>query len=293
MSSKKEKVAMIKLIFNPFWLLIYILPFNLFCSKSDIADVTPPYNQRVTKSITYNNVSVDVVIDMPGSKDVDVLIVYHGTVFLDSKIMDAANNVLDKFKALLDKEMMIVSVAYPEENLLMGDNILHSEAALLWVKNRASEQLGVNVKRIFLAGHSQGGYIVTRLNTMHQTNGVIANAPGPLNLVYRCNQEELGLVATTVTCNLLRGTYGTTSSNPGAYFERSLLNFTQGFKSDILFVQGLNDSPIQMYSWPLFKSNITECTNCKMVKFLDLPNYGHASLFESPQAKSEFNKFLK
>ena len=284
---------MIKLIFNPFWILIYILPFNLFCTKGDVSDVIPPYNQRITKNISYNNVSVDVIIDMPGSKEVDVLIVYHGTVFLDSKILDAANNVLDRFKALLDKEMMIVSVAYPEENLLMGDNLLHSEAALLWVKNRASGQLGVTIKRIFLAGHSQGGYIVTRLNTMHQTNGVIANAPGPLNLVYRCNLEELGLVATTVTCNLLRATYGTTSSNPGAYFERSLLNFTQGFKSDILFVQGLNDSPIQMYSWPLFKSNIAESSTSKMVKFLDLPNYGHAALFESPQAKSEFNKFLE
>ena len=79
--------------------------------------------------------------------------------------------------------MMIVSVAYPQEKILFGDNIVQAEAALLWLKNKAGEELGATIKKIFLGGHSQGGYVVTRLNTMHKTNGVIANAPGPLNLV--------------------------------------------------------------------------------------------------------------
>jgi hypothetical protein len=80
---------------------------------------------------------------------------------------------------------------------------------------------------------------------MYQTNGVIANAPGPLNLVYRCQLEENGQVQSGAVCTKLKNVYGTTTSNPNAYFQRSLLNFTTGFKSDILFVQGLNDSPIQ------------------------------------------------
>jgi hypothetical protein len=247
----------------------------------------------MTKNITYNNISVDVVIDKPAANEVDVLIVYHGTVLFDNKILEAANTTLDNFKRILNRsDLMIVSVAYPEENLLMGDNILQSEAALLWVKHLANEELGITVKKIFLAGHSQGGYLVTRLNTMHATNGVIANGPGPLNLVYRCQLEENGAIPSGITCTLLKNTYGTTTANPTAYHERSLLNFTDGFKSDILFVQGMEDSPIQMYSWPIFKEEVLNCTNCQTSEFLEVSGYGHNALFTSTEAKNAFNTFI-
>jgi pimeloyl-ACP methyl ester carboxylesterase len=248
---------------------------------------------RITKSITYNNINVDVVIDKPALHEVDVLLVFHGTVLYDSNLMTAANTTLDKFKGILDrKDMMIVSVVYPQENVLFGDNIVQGEAALLWLKNKARQELGITVKKVFLGGHSQGGYMVTRLNTMHQTNGVIANAPGPLNLVYRCQLEENGQIQSGAVCTKLKNVYGTTTSNPNAYFQRSLLNFTNGFKSDILFVQGLNDTPIQMYSWPTFKQDVINCTNCLNKQFVEVAGGEHGSLFESPTAKTEFNNFI-
>lgn len=43
--------------------------------------------------------------------------------------------------------MLLVSVAYPEENLLFGDNIHHAEAALLWMKNYAEATLGIKFNR--------------------------------------------------------------------------------------------------------------------------------------------------
>ena len=248
---------------------------------------------RVVKSINYQSIQVNVVIDKPALKEADVLLVFHGTEMLYSSILSAANNTLDKFKGILDrKDMMIISVAYPQENVLLGDNIIQGEAALLWVKNKASQELGITVKKIFLGGHSQGGYMVTRLNTMHPTNGVIANAPGPLNLVYRCQLEENKQIQASAVCNKLRGVYGSTASNPTAYSNRSLLNFTKGFKSDILFVQGLSDSPIQLYSWPTFKEDILKCTTCKNSQFIEIAGGGHASLFESATAKIEFNNFI-
>jgi hypothetical protein len=211
----------------------------------------------------------------------------------DSSIMTAANNTLDKFKSILNrKDMMIVSAAYPQENVLFGDNIVQCEAALLWLKNKASQELGITVKKVFLGGHSQGGYIVTRLNTMHKTNGVIANAPGPLNLIYRCQLEENGQVQSGAVCTKLKNVYGTTSNNANAYFQRSLLNFTNGFKSDIMFVQGLNDAPIQMYSWPTFKQDVISCSSCKNRQFVEIPGGEHGALFDSPTAKTEFNNFI-
>ncbi|MFO7656989.1 MAG: alpha/beta hydrolase fold domain-containing protein [Bacteroidales bacterium] len=261
------------------------------CNKAD--ETNQGNSFQIVKNISYNGVSVDLVINKPENNELDVLMVFHGTVRRDSLILQAAHNALDRFKSILErKDMMVVSVVYPEENLLFGDNIQHCEAALLWLKNMANSELGVTVKKIFLAGHSQGGYLVTRLNTMYQTDGVIANAPGPLNLVFRCQLEENGQIPNEMECTLLYNQYGSTATNPDAYFERSLLNFTDGFKSDILFVQGMNDSPIQMYSWPLFKQKVENCTNCQNTFFLELTGFGHNALFTSTQAKTEFNGFI-
>ena len=273
-----------------FFLLSFIYFFS--CTKENTTEQSIDA-YRVTQTITYNNINVDVVIDKPALNEVDVLLVFHGTVLHDSNLMTAANTTLDKFKSILYRnDMMIVSVAYPQENLLLGDSIIQCEAALLWLKNNASQELGITVNKIFLGGHSQGGYMVTRLNSMHQTNGVIANAPGPLNLVYRCQLEENGQVQSSIVCTNLKNVYGTTSNNPNAYFQRSLLNFTNDFTSDILFVQGLDDSPIQMYLWPTFKQDVISCSTCQNRQFIEIPGGGHVSLFESLTAKKEFNNFL-
>ncbi len=248
---------------------------------------------QITKSITYNGVSVDLIIDKPDTNEFDVLMVFRGTVRRDSLILQASQNALEMFKGILDrKDMMIVSVAYPEENLLFGDNIQHAEAALLWLKNNANSKLGITVNKIFLAGHSQGGYLVTRLNTMHQTNGVVANAPGPLNLVFRCQLEENGQIPNQMECSLLYDEYGSVTTNPDAYLERSLLNFTSGYQSDILFVQGLEDGPIHMHSWPTFKEDVEGCTDCQSTYFLELSGFGHAALFYNQGAIREFNNFI-
>ena len=271
--------------------LLTVIYFSSCAKENTTEESTEAY--RVTQTISYNNIVVDVVIDKPDLNEMDVLLVFHGTVLYDSNLITAANTTLDKFKGILDRnDMMIISVAYPQENVLFGDSVIECEAALLWLKNNANQELGITVNKIFLAGHSQGGYMVTRLNTIHQTNGVIANAPGPLNLVYRCQLEENGQIQSSTFCTNLRNVYGTTSNNSNAYFQRSLLNFTNDFKSDILFVQGLDDSPIQMYSWPSFKKEVTSCSTCQNREFVEITGGGHVSLFESMTAKTEFNNFL-
>ncbi len=247
----------------------------------------------ITRTIGTDSVGVEAILDKPAEDTLDVLLLFHGTVGYDSLILDAAQNTLEGFDAILDREdMLLVSVAYPEEGLLFGDNIRHAEAALLWVRDRSEQELDITVNKVFLAGHSQGGYLVTRLNTMHPTNGVIANAPGPMNLVFRCGLEEDGQLAPGLVCSLLYQTYGSTQDAPDAYMARSLLSFTSGHLSDILFVQGLEDSPIQMYSWPTFRQQLEACMDCQDRTFLELPGLGHQSLFNSPVAKQAFNDFI-
>lgn len=253
--------------------------------------VSPAVNR--TQTVTWDSTSVDVIIEKPEGNELDVMLVYHGTVAFDSLILKAARNTLDSVKNILQrKDMMLVSVAYPEENLLMGDNLRHAEAALLWVKNKAGAELGMRVRKIFLLGHSQGGYLVTRLNTLHRTDGVVANAPGPLNLVFRCGLEEDGKIRQGIACTQLRNKYGTTTTNPAAYQQRSLLMYASGYLSDILFVQGLDDSPIHMNSWPAFKAKVSGCTDCAQRLFHEVPGAGHGSLFQDSGARAAFNDFI-
>lgn len=268
---------------------LYLIILLLSISFKNIGQIS----EKITKQISYNNVQVELVIEKPIQNEVDVLLLFHGTVIFDNKILSAANNTLEQFKKIIDrKDMLLISVAYPEENLLLGNNVQYCEAALLWVKEHAEKEMHIKVNKLFLAGHSQGGYIVTILNTKHATNGVIANAPGPLNLVFRCSLEENGTVPNSIGCNLLKTKYGLTKSNEAAYMSRSLLNYSKDYKADILFVQGLKDSPIQMYSWPIFKKVVTDCNSCKSVIFFEVPNGGHGALFQNNDAKKVFNDFI-
>jgi len=252
------------------------------------------------KEIHYNGVGVDVVIDIPDKgytgNSTDVLVVYPGTVEDDSKTIDAAKKLLENTKNTIERDdLLLVSVAYPQEELLLGDNIREAEAALLWVKNEASQDLGVNIDDVYLLGHSQGGYLVTRLNTMHKTSGVIANAPGPINIVFTCrlNERGTGDMPASKACALLKEEYGSVLQNPGPYAARSLINFSSGYKSDILFVQGMQDKKIQTVLWPKFKEKVSQCAACSDYSFLEIEEGGHGAAFSSPEAKQAIDEFLK
>jgi poly(3-hydroxybutyrate) depolymerase len=247
----------------------------------------------VTRSIGTSSVAVPAIIAKPVADTVDALLLFHGTVEYDSLVPGATQQTLAKFGALLDRDdLLLVSVAYPEEGLLLGDNYRHAEAALLWVRERAAQELGITVGKIYLAGHSQGGYLVTRLNAEYEVAGVIASAPGPLNLGFRCGLEEDGKLAPGLNCGRLYAAYGSTRENPGAYAARSLLGFTGQQRSPVLFVQGLDDSPIQIYSWPTFRAQLEACGSCAERTFLELPGEGHPALFESTAARQALNDFL-
>ncbi len=248
---------------------------------------------RSTRTVELDGVRVEVVIERPAAERADAVLLFHGTVGYDRVVLQAAHDTLDAFDAVFDREdLLLVSVAYPEEGLLMGDNVAHAQAALRWVQRNAAADLGITIGKVFLAGHSQGGYVATRLNTLDTVDGVIANAPGPLDLVFRCGLEESGRLETSATCARLAARYGPTTADPAAYRERSLLSFTSGHRADILFVQGLEDSPIQMRSWPRFREELEACTDCRDRTFLDVPGQGHPALFRSDEARRAVNAFL-
>jgi hypothetical protein len=239
-------------------------------------------------------VSVDVLVDGPTHGPVDVVLLYHGTVGRDAALRPATERTLEAFRRLIDrKDMLLVSVAYPEEGRLFGDNFREAEAALRWVREAAPAELGVTVGRVFLAGHSQGGSLVIRLNTLHAVDGVIASAPGPLDLGYRCGLEERGEMDRSVPCTMLAARFGPTTVAPEPYAERSLLHIVREQRSDLIVLQGLEDAAVQLRSWPRFREQLEACGACRDVTFLEVAGLGHGAMFQSAEARAAVNAFLE
>lgn len=70
-------------------LISLIMLFVLSCKKDNTTFQPVSSAYRTTKSISYNNVNVNLIIDKPAGNQFDVFIIYHGTVQSDSDILTA------------------------------------------------------------------------------------------------------------------------------------------------------------------------------------------------------------
>jgi esterase/lipase len=226
-----------------------------------------------------------------------VLLVLHGTTWDNQKSLIAAKKIFIDTKKIIDNninpDIFIISVAYPQEDMLVGDSIDYIENVYLWTIEKAEEELNLEIEDVYLFGHSLGGYYVTILNTMYETAGVIANAPGPLDLEKRCliiegnkqNEDE-------IACNSILDRYGSVEDNPQAYINRSLINYTSNHKSKILFIQGMNDKKIQLLSHEKFKTKFIIDNSMNKNSFIEIESFGHDAIFKSSSAIKELNQFL-
>ncbi|MEN9530192.1 MAG: hypothetical protein RI932_2065 [Pseudomonadota bacterium] len=276
---------------SPFLLIIYAIGLTSCRTLPKASEAETGVTGAALKLKT-GNIGVDFVIHKPRTRFADAFLIFHGTVESDQQSLGAAKKTLAMTRKLVQRDdALYVSVSYPQENHLMGDNFKFAESALLWLKKDAPRALDIEIRKIFLIGHSQGGYLVTRLNTLHNTDGVIANAPGPLNFKLRCELEESKKIPASDYCQKMSARFGSTRVNASAYEQRSLLSHIQNFKSKILFVQGLGDTKLQLTSWPILKSKIAECATCRNAQFVELEG-GHAALFENPKGSEIVQKFL-
>lgn len=215
---------------------------------------------------TYPVNGILYVPDIPATS-IDVVVMYHGTISSQSEtIMQAAQNVMNI--ALSDtqlnlKDKIIFSVAYPQDaipasnqfniggnedpNFVFESNLPYAHASLLWVKNTlnsymSSISVAKTISRVFTFGHSQGGSLVHKLNTLEQVSGAIMNAPGPIKLDLTCAAEETtGNLSTT--CQKLFNLYGSASgSNRQEYINRSVISYDSGLLSEMLYIQGQQDT---------------------------------------------------
>ena len=275
---------------------------------------------------TYRGITVRGFLYYPTSdflgSNLDVLILFHPTIETNGVTptiasQDFLNTVLNNIQI---KDKIIFSVAYPQDaipgwspaqefpelnlaNFYLGDNIQYAETAFLWVKNELNSYFTTNgisrtIKKIFAFGHSQGGYLVHRLNTMQQMDGVIANAPGPIDLIPRCsNSESNG--DNNVSCRRIKNTFGTTNINPEAYNTRSLKNFLTGTRSPALFTQALDDqtgvgsgSPQVPNMTNILEPGLNACTNCQSITFKYYDTGGHDAFRVNATLQQDIRNFV-
>ena len=147
------------------------------------------------------------------ASSLDVVVVFHGTVGSGS-IADAAQTALDTFlntTTLNVRDKIIFAAAYPQDHIssslqfnlpgvgtetptfLMGDNLPYARAAVGWVQNSLNAYIAAQggtktINDVYLFGHSQGGKLVAKINTLDTgIAGVISNAPGPIQFDQTCS----------------------------------------------------------------------------------------------------------
>jgi hypothetical protein len=273
--------------------------------------------------VTYNGYPVRGYLYYPTSinlgSSLDVVVLYHGTITSPGVSPSTAastfiNIALNKIK-ITDK--LIFSVAYPQDiipawqanpslpatqfpglnysTLYFGDNIVYAEAALLWVKNNLNSYMSSNdipktTNKVFTFGHSQGAYLVHRLNTMLSVNGAISNAPGPIDLLDRCKGTEN---TSNLTCNKIRVGFGSTSTNPAEYNSRSLKIYTTGTLSPAFFSQAIDDDSYQVNLMQnVLQPGLSTCTNCATKSFKYYPYGGHDAFVSNTELQQDIRNFI-
>lgn len=257
---------------------------NQIQQKDTLMNESPIKNelwQHKQFNIDYNNKNIKVFINKPLGDEFDAILMFHGTTMNNTRSIKSAMDISTLGNEITNNtdKFMTISVAYKESNLLIGDELEEAETSLLWLKNKIYDDLNITINKIYLFGHSRGGYIVLRLNNKYKTDGVIANAPGPISLDYLCLLVEQKIIIDKEdsVCNNMRNLFGTTNENPDEYTKRSLLYNIDNLQSRMLIIQGLDDKNIQLKLMPQLLDKINKCKNCANFELLKLNNTPHWS----------------
>jgi len=249
-------------------------------------------------NIEYGNFQIKTFINKPEGNEFDAILLFHGTSYSDEASVNSALKFSKVGKDIQEEigDMMTISVAYRETGILPGDEIQEAEAALLWLMDNADEEYGFKINNIYLLGHSRGGNMVTVLNTKHKTDGIIADSPGPVDLLYTCGLVESGELSSpsipaTRICPDIEKAYGDTKSNPSEYEKRSLINNIDGPKSRMLFIQGLKNQKMQSKLMKDLMEKLDECSDCPDYELLELESVSHWS-FDDAEAMKAIYEFI-
>ena len=226
--------------------------------------ITPSDGQTHTISGTSYPVMGKLYVPVGLSESsVDVVVVFHGTVS-SGDIQAASETALTQFlntNGLNVRDKIIFSAAYPQDHIpqsdqynltgvgtqqsdfLMGDNLPYARAAVGWVKNSLNAYIAAQggsktIGDVYLFGHSQGGKLVTKINTIDPgIAGVVANAPGPIQFDQTCTANP-----GNYSCSKVSAIHGVASGSGGGTGATAIARIGSNGS-----IQGINKNNVMEY----------------------------------------------
>jgi hypothetical protein len=248
----------------------------------------------------------------------DLVIAFHGTLPEGGTqtIAESSEIVLDVLtnpNGMNIRDKIIFSVAYPQDHIsqsrqynlpgvgreapafIMGSNLPYARAAVEWAKSNivsflASQGITKSIGDVYMFGHSQGGKIVTKLNTIVTgIAGVVANAPGPIQFDQTCAANP-----GNYTCSKIAAIYGPASTNPTPYTNIGLETYTTGHNAPILFTQALDDTTGGGNQSQWLRDFIIAINSNPnpTVTVSTVPSGGHDAFVENPQLQNSIRVFI-
>ena len=305
-----------------------IVDKDFTATYSDPENVSTFDGETITVSANYNGYPVRGYLYYPTSpslgSNLDVIILYHPSIDTPgvTPYKSALNflNIVKNPTTLNITDKIIFSVAYPQdsieewdrnpalpqqqfpgldyEHLYLGDNYVYAEAALLWAKENLNSFMSDNgisktVDKVFTFGHSQGAYLVHRLNTNHQVDGAISNAPGPIDLLPKCGSSESN-GDNSAPCKKLKDAFGSTEESPSTYDSISLKNYISHVLSPALFTQAVDDDGFQVSNMKnIMEPGLNACTDCAPIEFKYYAYGGHPAFITNTQLQQDIRNFVR
>ena len=283
-----------------------------------IVDIDPPGAGGQTYNLNGTDYPIMGSLYVPPDlTTVDVVVVFHGTLGSTGTIADAAEYQRNLWlNSIVIKDKIIFSVAYPQDHItnqrqyglpnvgaetatfLMGDNLPYCQAAVEWAKSDlipylATRNITKTLGDVYLFGHSQGGKIVTQLNTvLSGIAGVIANAPGPIQFDQTCAPGSTN--AGSLSCTKVANIHGASAGDGSQPYQSiGLESYTSGHSAPLLFLQALDDDAGDgnQYQWMLDYYNDLSAAgaNCTLYQ---LAQGGHAAYETDPNAHVQIRNFV-
>ena len=211
--------------------------------------ITPASNQSATINGTSYPVMGRLYVPTSLGNSLDVVVAFHGTLEENPNGPDIIDAALTTLQSLTNqdtvnlRDKIIFSVAYPQDHIsntrqfnlggvgteestfLMGDNLPWARAAVKWVKNDLNAYIAAQggsqtINDVYLFGHSQGGKLVSKINTLDTgIAGVVANAPGPIQFDQTCSIAANAAGTTCSKVSAIHGPVGTGGSGTTITFD--------------------------------------------------------------------------
>lgn len=289
----------------------------------------------ISVSETYDGYPVRGYLQLPSgpSGARDVILLYHGTISKQATTpLDAASKFLeiasDPGGLALD-DRILFSVAYPQDAIpgwtqqaaealfpginlstfYLGDNLPYAKAALDWALNSidtylAGQGSSLRKARVFAFGHSQGAYLMHRINRLVTIDGVVMNAPGPIDLLGRCAYSEANGDENS-SCLAIKTAFGSTTGNPAKYESISMRSYLNGLRSPSLYTQALDDFTVDQQGNPddkgapqvknmqtVVQPALEACSDCAPRTFRYYATGGHDCFVVNADVQNDIRQFL-